>query len=267
MPIKRHTIVRKARKGGPFMPAMDAEVLAAHLHEEMAEMLALLPCVRRSAKDAACVDALSRCAYRQLRCAQNLAAYAQLCGTPPIARSFCLSALAEGFLQGARSICPHAHFTVNLPAAPLWAAGSARLCAVCLGNLLCNSLLYAGEAPSITVAVEVQGESAVLRVADDGKGFRPEQLERAFEPFLSADPYGDGAPAPGLGLGLAVVQRYAAACGGCLVAHSEFGAGSTLALRMPRTSPVCAKPAVPCFVTDRCSTLYTQLSPVCRLPV
>jgi signal transduction histidine kinase len=64
-------------------------------------------------------------------------------------------------------------------------------------------------------------------VADKGPGIRPELLPHLFERFVA-----DGSTR-GLGLGLYLAQRVAAAHGGRLEVQSELGAGSEFKIILP----------------------------------
>ena len=69
-------------------PTPNSALLAAHLREDTADLLALLPAARRAAAGGpgggeATLDGIARAAYRTLRTAENLAAHAALCTAPP----------------------------------------------------------------------------------------------------------------------------------------------------------------------------------------
>ena len=82
-----------------------------------------------------------------------------------------------------------------------------------LGNLVDNALRYGGG-----VNRGSPRDGSELHVTDDGPGFPPEFLERAFERFSRADAArGRG----GAGLGLAIVRTIAEAHGGS--AHAANG--------------------------------------------
>lgn len=252
-------------KAGGNLGVIDGICVAEFLRENTADMLALLPAVRRASDDENCVDRLVRTVYRQLRCAENLQAYATLTVQPPVAQPFCASALASGFIESAKSVCRRADFICTFSPVPIWTAGNVRLFCTVLGNLIGNSLLYACEAPRVTVQLEQRGDNAVLTVTDNGKGLCCGSGCELFLPWRAADPYGD-TEGGGLGLGLAIVQRYAAAYGGHLVAEGKWGEGCRMALSMPMCS-AGGTAALPAFAADRCSALYVQLCEVCDLPL
>jgi two-component system, OmpR family, sensor kinase len=118
---------------------------------------------------------------------------------------------------------------VEVEAAPaLEANGDSALLEQALGNLVDNALRYA----SGTVRLEAGAEngSFSLAVTDDGEGFPPEFLPRAFERFSRAD----GARAPGsTGLGLAIVDAIARAHGGTASAGNGPGGGARVTLTLP----------------------------------
>ncbi|ATE63682.1 ATP-binding protein [Rhizorhabdus dicambivorans] len=76
-----------------------------------------------------------------------------------------------------------------------------------LDNLVSNALRHAS---NVTVAVEPGNDRVVLRVEDDGPGIPETRLEDARQPFVRLDT-ARGRNTEGLGLGLAIVDRIAAA--------------------------------------------------------
>jgi signal transduction histidine kinase len=98
-----------------------------------------------------------------------------------------------------------------------------------LANLVENALrhgsgavrLQAGEGP----------HAVVLHVTDEGRGFPPQFLERAFERFSRVD-----GSRGGTGLGLAIVAAIAHAHGGSAEASNRPDGGADVALTMPVTA-------------------------------
>jgi signal transduction histidine kinase len=71
-----------------------------------------------------------------------------------------------------------------------------------------------------------------ISVSDTGIGITPKQLQRIFELFTQENS-ADNRHFEGLGLGLTISRRLAAAMGGELQVHSSVGEGSTFTLRLP----------------------------------
>ncbi|WP_085317512.1 hybrid sensor histidine kinase/response regulator [Derxia lacustris] len=100
-------------------------------------------------------------------------------------------------------------------------------------NLLTNALRYGAGQP-VAIALERQGECAVLSVRDHGIGIRAEDSARIFEPFERAT--GDGGTG-GLGLGLFIVRQIVEAHGGRICVQSQPGAGTTFRVELPLAGP------------------------------
>ena len=106
-----------------------------------------------------------------------------------------------------------------------------------LTNLLSNAAKYTGDGGRIALHARREGDSAVIRVRDNGIGIAPEMLSRVFEPFVQAQcarSQADG----GLGIGLALVREFAQMHGGSVdVSSAGPGAGSEFVLVLPIAAP------------------------------
>lgn len=104
-----------------------------------------------------------------------------------------------------------------------------------LENLLANALKHspAGAPVELDVAAEARADGAwvVLTVADGGPGIPPAVRPRLFERF------GRGPGSAGLGLGLYLARRIAAAHGGALTADEDTGGGACFRLALPAAGP------------------------------
>ena len=98
-----------------------------------------------------------------------------------------------------------------------------------LGNLLDNALRY-GEG-SVGVSAVARDGLVELHVTDEGPGFEPGFLERAFDRFSRAD---EARGRGGAGLGLAIVDVVARAHGGRAHAANRPGGGADVWLALPR---------------------------------
>ncbi|HET9614321.1 MAG TPA: HAMP domain-containing sensor histidine kinase, partial [Candidatus Limnocylindrales bacterium] len=88
----------------------------------------------------------------------------------------------------------------------------------------------AGAAGSSTGAGGVERPGIAFTVSDDGPGFPPGGVERAFERFYRGDPSRSGS---GAGLGLAIVQELARAHGGFAVAENLAPRGARVSVVLP----------------------------------
>lgn len=96
-------------------------------------------------------------------------------------------------------------------------------------NLVINAAQAMGpERGTITLRTGVQGETAIIEVADTGSGIAPETLQKIFDPFFTTKPVGQGT---GLGLSLSygIVKKH----GGDISVRSTLGAGTTFRVQLP----------------------------------
>jgi len=119
-------------------------------------------------------------------------------------------------------------------------------------NLLNNAVKFTPPGGQITVRVHAEGDSAVLRVIDNGRGVAPELLPRIFQLFEQGDrslARSEG----GLGIGLTLVQDLVRMHFGTVEAKSEGpGRGSEFIVRLPmlpvvpaQSSKTAAQPPIP----------------------
>ena len=119
----------------------------------------------------------------------------------------------------------------SLPPVVVDAAHARRI----LVNVLDNAHRHAGPAGHIRVTAAPEGESVVIRIADDGPGIPAAELETVFEPFWR------GAAGGSTGLGLAIARGFAEENGGSLRAEAT-ASGAALVLTLP-TRRTDASPA------------------------
>lgn len=129
---------------------------------------------------------------------------------------------------------------VELPERPvILFADLARLSQAVL-NLLSNASKYTPAGGVIRVRVERRGDTAILRVEDDGAGIAPAMLPRVFDLFAQGERALDRGQG-GLGIGLALVKRITELHGGQVeVASPGLGRGTVATLRLPIVEPSVA---------------------------
>jgi two-component system, NtrC family, sensor kinase len=102
-------------------------------------------------------------------------------------------------------------------------------------QLLCNAIeaLDAGAGdqslePTVTIAIEQQGDWGWVSIADNGTGMSAATQARIFEPFFTTKPVGQGT-----GMGLAMSYQVVEQHGGRLVCRSMLGRGSEFRVELP----------------------------------
>jgi PAS domain S-box-containing protein len=130
---------------------------------------------------------------------------------------------------------------VSVDTAPVWIDGDETRIEQIVANLVGNALKYTPGGGHIHVRVGLEGDDAVLEVADTGSGLPADLLGKVFDLFVQGDRPLDRAQG-GLGIGLTLVKALAVLHGGSVDARSEGqGHGSVFTVRLPHV----AAPAEP----------------------
>lgn len=99
-------------------------------------------------------------------------------------------------------------------------------------NLMTNAIRY-GKGKPVHVSLVMEGEHAVIKVADQGVGIAEHEQKKIFEAFERS---GDNEVKAGLGLGLYISKKLAEAHAGEISVSSQKDSGSTFVLRLPLKS-------------------------------
>jgi signal transduction histidine kinase/PAS domain-containing protein len=113
--------------------------------------------------------------------------------------------------------------------------GDRRRLRQALGNILANAFGYTAEGGRVLLHAVGSAEAAEITVSDNGIGIAPADQARVFDRFhrLMADGEGRG---EAIGLGLPLARQFIEAHGGAIELHSEPGEGTTVTIRLPRSS-------------------------------
>lgn len=131
-------------------------------------------------------------------------------------------------LMAARIAATGGRLRVMLDRSPLPAMISPIAIDQIIVNLIQNAI--DGSPGPIEVRVETQrdGDQALIRVTDDGRGIAPDVVERVFDPFFTTR-LDEG----GTGLGLSVVHGLVEDHDGTVALESKPGRGTTVEIRLP----------------------------------
>jgi signal transduction histidine kinase/CheY-like chemotaxis protein len=146
-----------------------------------------------------------------------------------------LAEIVSNAVETARPVIDRAehHLEVVLPPEPVLLDADLTRLAQVLGNLLTNAGKFTPKRGHVTLTAEVQGDTVVVTVGDDGIGLRPESLSTIFDMFSQVD-HSVERSTGGLGIGLALVRGLTEMHGGSVRADSAgLGRGSRFSVRLP----------------------------------
>lgn len=97
-------------------------------------------------------------------------------------------------------------------------------------NLISNAVKFTPERGSVYITLRADEQEAIVQIRDTGIGMSDAVKAHIFEKFYQADA---SRGEKGYGIGLALVQRAVALCGGRIQVESELGKGSTFTVILP----------------------------------
>jgi signal transduction histidine kinase len=120
--------------------------------------------------------------------------------------------------------------TTLTAAEPIWVLVDSTLVEQVVLNIVQNAIEALGECPSekrnLTIRTEVEGDTALVVVADNGPGISDDRLESVFEPFTSSKN-------DGLGIGLSLCRSIVEEHGGRMWAGAGPSQGSIFQFTLP----------------------------------
>ncbi|WSP87093.1 HAMP domain-containing histidine kinase [Streptomyces sp. NBC_01235] len=155
-------------------------------------------------------------------------------GRPLERLSVDLTRLVLDAVTDAQAAGPGHRWTLELSEEPVTVPGDAHRLHQVLANLLANARLHTPVGSTVTISLETDGETAVLKVHDDGPGVPADVQPRVFERFTHGERRRteDTGGGTGAGLGLSIVAAVAEAHGGGVTLDSGPGS-TTFTVRLP----------------------------------
>ncbi len=122
----------------------------------------------------------------------------------------------------------HIKFNLNLQEnIPVFYSDQGQLQQIFL-NIINNALDAIGHDGEITITSQVEGDSVVVGIQDNGPGIPEEILQHIFEPFFTTKETGKGT-----GLGLSITYGLVKKLGGTIQATSKLGEGAFFEVHFP----------------------------------
>jgi len=142
-----------------------------------------------------------------------------------------ITALAEKYFAQRRLIHPEREVTATVEPG-LTVYGDPRMLEIVMQNFINNAWKYTGKTEGAQVKVNgvFDGGKMWVCVSDNGAGFDPRYAGQLFEPFHRLHRQDDF---PGIGIGLATVQRIVNRHGGQLRADAAPNEGATFCFWLP----------------------------------
>jgi len=150
-------------------------------------------------------------------------------------RPVAISTVIESALEATHPIIDAAghSLSMRLPANDLEVEGDPVRLAQVVNNLLSNAAKYTPPGGRIDVSAELTGNEVIVKVADNGIGMVPADIDRMFDMFSQA-PEARERAGNGLGIGLALSRNIVELHGGWIRARSEGpGQGSEFQVGLP----------------------------------
>lgn len=131
----------------------------------------------------------------------------------------------------AREAVPAERLILKLPP-DLSVRASPGLLSRAIGNVVRNTLRYAGPAAHLEITACREDDTVLLTITDNGPGVPGEALASLFDPFFRLESARDR-ESGGTGLGLAIVRTCIEGCGGTVTARNGDSGGLEVAFRLP----------------------------------
>ena len=143
-----------------------------------------------------------------------------------------LAPIVAEAVEAARDLDRERRVTLAAKGGPVMVLGDEVRLRQLLDNLLSNIRRHTPDGTRVRVQVGMQGDLAVVEVADDGPGIDAEHADRIFERFYRVDP-SRSRQRGGVGLGLSIVAAIAEAHGGRATCEPVIPHGVRFRIELP----------------------------------
>jgi signal transduction histidine kinase len=117
-------------------------------------------------------------------------------------------------------------FQVDIPSQPCMTRGDPDLLMRALGNVIDNACNANQDRGTVRISAEVEGNTWISTIEDEGEGIPPDHFEKIFEPFFTTR-------AKGTGLGLAFATQVINSHDGAISAENGEGKGARFRVLLP----------------------------------
>jgi signal transduction histidine kinase len=138
-----------------------------------------------------------------------------------------------------RELSPERLIALWMPDEPVLVQADGNRIRQVFANLLDNAVNHSPASSPVALRMELEHDTVVIHVTDEGPGLPPVELERVFERFVR----GRGTTVQGTGLGLHICRQIVEAHHGQIWAESAEGRGASFTVRLPRASAASTGPA------------------------
>ncbi len=115
----------------------------------------------------------------------------------------------------------------------LYLLGYSESLKTALTNIIENAAKYNKEGGDVTVLLDHNKDTAVLKIKDTGIGISKDDLPHIFDPFYRSDKSRSKNSVSGYGLGLAISQEVVSKHGGKISVKSEESIGTEFEIKLP----------------------------------
>jgi signal transduction histidine kinase len=123
-------------------------------------------------------------------------------------------------------------FTLEAGRSLLEVSGDAERLAQVVDNIFNNAIKFTPRGGHVGCSLRREGDTAVVKISDTGRGIPPDELEDVFVKFFRSPGVQTDA-IPGTGIGLAISKAIVEAHGGTIDLSSMVGVGTTFEIRLP----------------------------------